>query len=186
MALKWTNIHKKSSIWKNIYKTHEFFHEKQILLYWLIILNILGIMLVKMMNQENFWLCIFMNSLKILKFPYFGEIDCTNLVIWQKVPIFQSKFAKFVQFWKPKTRPGYPGFLKSKPETCFFKTCPRFAITIQGHKLRGWSFESQFYCWLFKRLYDKGETYFIDCKYRYLLNFLLRHNYWAGLVWKEK
>ena len=129
MALKWTNIHKKSSIWKNIYKTHEFFHEKQILLYWLIILNILGIMLVKMMNQENFWLCIFMNSLKILKFPYFGEIDCTNLVIWQIVPIFQS-FAKFVQFGKPKTRPGYPGFLKSKPETCFFKTCSRFAITI--------------------------------------------------------
>ena len=42
--------------------------------------------------------------------------------IWQNVQIF----------WKPKTQPGYPGFLKSKPEICFFKTCPRFAITSDG------------------------------------------------------
>ena len=54
VALKWTNIHKKSSILED--KTHEFFHKKQILLFWLIILNILGMRLVKLMNQENFWL----------------------------------------------------------------------------------------------------------------------------------
>ena len=64
-----------------------------------------------------------------MKFPYFGEINSTNLVIWQKVPIFQSKFAKFEQFRKPKTQPGYPGFLKSKPKTRYFKTRPGFAIT---------------------------------------------------------
>ena len=52
VALKWTNIHKKSSI----LETHEFVHEKQILLFWIIILNILGMMLVKLINQENFWL----------------------------------------------------------------------------------------------------------------------------------
>ena len=52
VALKWTDIHKKSSI----LETHEFVHEKQILLFWIIILNILGMMLVKLINQENFWL----------------------------------------------------------------------------------------------------------------------------------
>ena len=52
VALNWTNIHKKSSI----LETHEFVHEKQILLFWIIILNILGMMLVKLINQENFWL----------------------------------------------------------------------------------------------------------------------------------
>ena len=52
VALNWINIHKKSSI----LETHEFVHEKQILLFWIIILNILGMMLVKLINQENFWL----------------------------------------------------------------------------------------------------------------------------------
>ena len=77
-----------------------------------------------------------MNSLKILKFPYFGEIDCTNLVIWQIVPIFQS-FAKFVQFGKPKTRPGYPGFLKSKP--AFSKPTPGLPSLIAPNYLVGYA-----------------------------------------------
>ena len=37
-----------------------------------------------------------------------------------------------MHFWKPKTRPGYPGFLKSKPETRLFKTRPGSPITSIG------------------------------------------------------
>ena len=32
MALKWTNIHKKFLIWKNIYKTYNFSHKRNLLI----------------------------------------------------------------------------------------------------------------------------------------------------------
>ena len=83
-------------------------------------------------------------DLKICKYPNKSSILVKSLqslsIFWsglQKVPIwqiFQPKIANFVHFWKPETRHRYPSFLKSKPETRFFKTWPGFAITTSDAK----------------------------------------------------
>ena len=56
-------------------------------------------------------------NLKSLGWP--GFLSFSNNFFSQKSPILYI-------FWKPETRPEYPIFLESKPETCFSKPGPGF------------------------------------------------------------